>query len=98
MKRFWLELRGENFLLNLDREPRKFGFQLSRYLRAEDEGLAEKTASIQARQIPVLKQVCNNREDPPRVVLQQIREVNPILFALRHKRLRFDLHEEEELQ
>ena len=98
MKRFKIELRGENFLLNLDGEPRKFGFHLSRYLRAVDEATAEKTASILVRQIPTLKQgVCNNCEDPPRICLAQISEVNPLLFALLHKRQRFELLVEEDL-
>ncbi len=97
MKRFRIELRGENFLLNLDGEPRKFGFHLSRYLRAVDAATAEKTAAIQVRQIPTLKQgVGNNSEDPPRICLQQIREVNPLRFALCHKRQRFELCVEED--
>lgn len=97
MKRFWIELRGENFLLNLDGEPRKFGFQLTRYLRAVDEAMAEKTAVIQVRQLPVFRQgVGNNGEDPPRITLQLIREVNPLLFALRSKHQRFELRAEEE--
>jgi len=98
MKRYLVELRGENFLLNLDGEPRKFGFQLRRYLRAWDVTLAEKTAAIQARQIPTLKLgVRNNPEDPPRILLQQLREVNPLVHALRHKKLHFELLAEEEL-
>jgi len=98
MKRFRIELRGENFLLNLDGEPRKFGFHLSRYLRAVDAAMAQKTAAIQVRQIPALKQgVCNNSEDPPRISLQQIREVNPLVFAFRHKSQRFELRVEEDL-
>ncbi len=98
MKRYRIELHGENFLLNLDGEPRKFGFRLKRYLRAVDIAMAEKTATIQARQIPTLKQgVCNNSEDPPRVRLKMIREVNPLLFALRHKQQHFVLQAEEDL-
>jgi hypothetical protein len=97
MKRFKIELRGENFLLNLDGEPRKFGFHLSRYLRATDVATAEKTAAIQVRQIPTLKRgVCNNSEDPPRISMALIREVNPLLFALCHKRHRFELCVEED--
>ena len=98
MKRFKIELQGENFLLNLNGEPRKFGFFLRRYLRAIDEVMAEKAATIQTRQIPTLKQgICNNSEDPPRVRLKLIREVNPIVFALRHKKLFFELQAEEDL-
>jgi len=98
MKRFKIELKGENFLLNLDGEPRKFGFYLKRYLRATDETIAEKTAMIQARQIQPLKRgVCNNSEDPPRVLLKSIRVVNPLLFALRHKSQHFVLQVEEDL-
>ena len=97
MKRFKIELRGENFLLNLDGEPRKFGFHLSRYLRAVDEAMAEKTAAIQVRQIPVLKQgVGNNSEDPPRICLHLIREVNPLFYALRQKQQSFELLVEED--
>jgi hypothetical protein len=98
MKRFRIELTGENFLLNLDGEPRKFRFRLKRYLRASDEKMAEKTATIQARQIPALKLgVCNNSEDPPRVHLELIREVNPLIFALRQKSQHFVLQVEEDL-
>ena len=97
MKRFRIDLRGENFLLNLDGEPRKFGFTLSRYLRAADEETAEKTAAIMARQLPALQHgLCNDSEDPPRINMQQIREVNPLLFSLRHKKIRFELLAEEE--
>ena len=98
MKRFRIELSGENFLLNLDGEPRKFSFLLKRYLRAIDEKMAEKMATIQARQIPALKQgVCNNGEDPPRVHLKLIREVNPLIFALCQKNQHFVLQVEEDL-
>jgi len=99
MNRYKIELLGENFLLNLDGEPRKFGFQLSRYLRAIDQATAEKIAAIQVRQMPALKQgVRNNSEDPPRISLQQITEVNPLVFALYHKRLKFELCVEEDPQ
>ncbi len=96
MKRFLVDLRGENFLLNLDGEPRKFGFTLSRYLRAADAVIAEKKAIILARQLPTLKQVLiSDNEDPPRIVLQQIREISPLLFALRRRQPRFELVAEE---
>jgi len=97
MKRYCIELRGKNFLLNFDGEPRRFGFSLVRYLRAADESTAEKTAVIQARQLPALKQgLSNDSEDPPLISLVQIREVNPVIFALRQKKLRFELCAEDE--
>ena len=97
MKRYRIEMRGENFLLNFDGEPHKFGFTLSRYIRAADVAVAEKIATIQARQLPSLKQgLCNDPEDPPRIRMEQIREVNPLLFALRHKKQVFELLAEEE--
>lgn len=97
MKRFRIELRGENFLLNFDGEPRKFGFTLSRYLRAADETIAEKTAAIMARQLPTLQHgLCNDSEDPPRISMPQIKEVNPLLYSLRQKKIRFELLAEEE--
>lgn len=97
MKRYRIELRGENFLLNLDGEPRRFGFALTRHLRALDEATAEKTAIIQARQLSALQHgLSNNAGDPPRISLTQLREVNPFIFALRQKQVLFSLHVEEE--
>lgn len=97
MKRYCIELRGENFLLNLDGEPRSFGFVLTRYLQAVDKATAEKTAVIQARQLPALQHgLCNDSEDPARISLVSIREVNPLVFALRHKKVRFQLCAEED--
>lgn len=97
MKRFRIELCGENFLLNLDGEPRRFGFALTRYLQAVDEATAEKTAIIQARQLPALQHgLSNDAEDPPRIRLALIREVNPLVFALRQKKTQFELTAEEE--
>jgi hypothetical protein len=97
MKRFRVELRGENFLLNRDGEPRRFGFTLTRHLRAVDEAMAQKVATIMARQLPSLQHGLSNQSgDPPRILLQQIREVNPLLFAWRHKKLRFELFTEDD--
>lgn len=92
MKRYRIELRGENFLLNHDGEPRRFDFVLARYLLANDEATAEKTAIIQARQLPALKHgLCNDPEDPPRIELTEIREVNPLTFSLRRKKILFEM-------
>ncbi len=97
MKCFQVDLKGENFLLNLDGEPRKFGFTLSRYLRAENAAVAEKTAIILARQLPTLKQVLvGDNEDPPRIIVQKTRGISPLKFAFRRRKPQFELHAEED--
>ena len=36
MKRFKVKLHGENFLLNLDGELKKFGFYATKFVKAEN--------------------------------------------------------------
>jgi len=55
MKRFKVKLHGKNFLLNLDGEPKKFGFYATRFVKAEDPQEAEKIAVILTHQNPNLR-------------------------------------------
>jgi hypothetical protein len=50
MPLYRVQLRGENFLLNLTGEPELLGFRVVHYVRAEDEAEAQRTAVILTRQ------------------------------------------------
>lgn len=86
MKRYKVELKGENFLLNLAGEPRKFGFHATKYLKAEDPQIAEKMAIIMIRQTPELRDpIISGQTDRPRILLDSIREINPLHFLLKQR-------------
>ena len=46
MRRFMVKLHGENFLLNLDGELKKFGFYATTFVKAKNPQEAEKIAII----------------------------------------------------
>ena len=81
MKRFKVKLHGENFLLNLDGELRKYGFHATKFVTAENPQEAEKIATILIRQYPNLRgTVLNEKADRPTISLEEIKEVNFLKF------------------
>lgn len=97
MKRYKVQLKGENFLLDFTGEPRKFGFSATRYLRAGNPQDAEKMATIMIRQTPELRDtVLTEKTDRPRIVLESIREVNPLLFLFKKSSSQLAFHPEDE--
>jgi hypothetical protein len=50
MPLYRVQLRGENFLLNMTGEPALLGFRVVHFVRAEDESEAQRTAIILTRQ------------------------------------------------
>lgn len=97
MKRYKVQLRGENFLLNFTGEPRKFGFQATKYLKAETPEAAEKMAIIMIRQTPELRDtIMTERNDRPRVLLESIREINPLHFQLKKSSTQLSFHTEDD--
>ena len=96
MKRYKIQLKGENFLLNFTGEPRKFGFHATRFLKAKSPEEAEKMAIIMIRQTPELRStVASEQTDLPRIILESIREINPLLFLIKQSTTLLKFHAEE---
>jgi hypothetical protein len=56
MKRFCVQVKGENLLFNLDGEHQLFGMEATCFVMAEDEQLAGKTALAKLMLAPTLKE------------------------------------------
>lgn len=97
MKRYKIQLKGENFLLNFTGEPRKFGFHATKYLRAKNPEDAEKMAIIMIRQTPDLRDaVITEQPDRPRIILESLREINPLHFLFKKSSTLLTFHAEDE--
>ncbi|HEX6733126.1 MAG TPA: hypothetical protein VF074_24100 [Pyrinomonadaceae bacterium] len=77
MKKFRVFVRGENFLINLDRMNQKPGFYTTRFVEAEDEEAAEYAVMDLLRSDPKLvKAVLNEKSDPPMMYAEKIEELD----------------------
>ncbi len=90
-------LRGENFVMNLNGEPRQFGFYTRRFVRARSENEAEHDAVALIKNDESLKRsVLNHRDDPPMIYLEEMEKL-PWWRMLRRRRGRgYALWESEE--
>lgn len=97
MKRFKVKLHGENFLLNLDGELKKYGFFATKFVKAENPQEAEKIAIILIRQNPNLRDiVLNENAGRPTINLEEIKEVNSIKFFFKKSTTDFTFYPEDE--
>ena len=97
MKRFKVKLHGENFLLNLDGELKKFGFYATKFVKAENPRKAEKIAVILSYQNPNLRDaVLNANADRPTINLEEIKEVNFLKFFAKKSTTDFTFYPEDE--
>ena len=81
MKRFEVKLHGENILLNIDGEFKKFGFYATNFIKAGNPQEAKKIAAILIRRHPNLKDtVLNESTDRPTINIDEIKEVNALKF------------------
>jgi len=97
MKRFKVKLHGENFLLNLDGELKKFGFYATKFVKAENPQEAEKNAIILIYQNPNLRDtVLNENADRPTINLEEIKEVNFLKFFAKKSTTDFTFYPEDE--
>lgn len=72
MPRFRVQLRGDNFLLDLDGEHAKFGLRATRIIKAETEQEAVKIAIIRLhQQINKSNQLVKDTLDAPNVYLER---------------------------
>ena len=84
MKRFKVKLHGENFLLDFDGEPKKFGFYATTFIKAKNPQDAEKIAIILIRQDLYLRNIVlkNGSADRPTIHMEELKKVNlPIFFS-----------------
>ena len=73
MKTFKITLKGRNYLLDFDGEPRKMGFTSVRYVRSTDPEGAERAVLRQIHCHPILVQESlNGKLDPPTVEVESI--------------------------
>ena len=97
MKKFKLLLHGENFLLNLHGELKKFGFYATKFVKAANPQEAEKIAKILIRQYPSLRDtILNESADRPTINLEEIREVNFLKFLSKKSTTGFAFYPEDE--
>lgn len=81
MKRFKVKLHGENILLDIDGEFKKFGFYATNIIKAQNPQEAKKIAAILIRRHPNLKDtVLNESTDPPTINIEEIEEVSFLKF------------------
>ena len=97
MKRFKLKFHGENFLLNLDGELKKYGFYATKFVKAENPQEAEKIAIILIRQYPNLRNTLSNEStDRPKINLDEIKEINFLKFSSKKSTTDFTFYPEDE--
>jgi len=91
MKRYAVLVRGDNLLLNIDGEHRRCGFTTTRYLQAADAAQAGKTALIEVRQHPALKErLFDAGRILPRIGVETIVEIGRIAFWRKRRADRFE--------
>jgi hypothetical protein len=97
MKRFRVKLHGENLLLNLDGEFRKFGFYATKFVKAENPQEAEKIAAILIHQSPNLRDTVVN-ENNYRLTfnIEEVEEVNLLKFLAKNSTTSFEFYPEDE--
>jgi hypothetical protein len=92
MKRFKVKLHGENFLLNLEGDFKKFGFYATSFIKAENPQEAKKIAIILILQNTAL----NENTDRPRINIEEIEEVNFLKFFAQKSTTSFTFYPEDE--
>lgn len=76
MALYRVQLRGENFLLNLTGDPELLGFTVTHYVSAADEAEASKIALILVRKSQHLQATqMNTLENPNRLRVESVKRV-----------------------
>ncbi|MBW2568028.1 MAG: hypothetical protein JRD93_01320 [Deltaproteobacteria bacterium] len=97
MKRFKVQLHGENFLLNLDGVLKKYGFYATIFIKAKDSREAEKIAIILTHQNPNLKGIAlTENADRPKINLKEIKEVGFLKFFIKKSKTDLTFYSEDE--
>ena len=75
MTHYGVSLKGENIWLDMEGKPSRMGFFTTRYVVAENESEAEIKAVQMLRDDPKLKNVLNDKSDPPMIYCEGIQSV-----------------------
>lgn len=96
MKRYRIEICGENLLLDLDGDHGKFGFTTTRVIKARTPDEAKRIALIQIhQQLNNGAQVVKSTPDAPRVYAVSIEELKFFQFISKKRCGSFDFVSEE---
>lgn len=96
MKRYRIQICGENFLLDLDGEHGKFGFSATRDIKAKNREDAERIALIKIHQeLNQSAHIIKNTPDSPRVFTESIKELKFFQLFKKNNYKRFDFISEE---
>jgi len=97
MKTFKVKIHGKNLLLNIDGDLKKYGFDATKFVKAENPQEAEKIAIILIRQNPNLRNtVFNENADRLTMSLEEIKEVNFLKFLAEKSTAGFTFYSEDE--
>jgi len=97
MKTFKVKIHGKNLLLNIDGDLKKYGFDATKFVKAENPQEAEKIAIILIRQNPNLRNtVFNENADRLTMSLEEIKEVNFLKFFAEKSTAGFTFYSEDE--
>ena len=98
MKKFMVKLHGEDFLFDLDGEPKRFGFHATRFVMAESPKEAGKIAIVLIHQSPEFaKALSDESAGHPRIDVEEVREVGLLKFLIKKSTRGFDFYSAEEL-
>jgi hypothetical protein len=76
MPHFRVQLKGLNFWLPIEGQPKRVGFYTTRFVKADDEDQAEMKAVKLLGDDPKLHGVLNERGDPPEIIIEEIDQVS----------------------
>ena len=77
MKKYQVEVNGENFLIDLDDRVQKVGFVTFRYVEATDPSTAENSVVEGLRQDVDLRPMVRNKpDDPPVLNVTEMQELS----------------------
>jgi len=79
MNKYKVFIRSENFLLDLDGNPRKVGFYATRFVEAQNKHEAEENAVSMVRtDITLLDAIRNEKSDAPILFVEEIAELDSV--------------------
>jgi len=71
-----VSLNGENFWLEMEGKHSRMGFYTTRYVVAQNEQEAENNAVQMLRDDPTLKNILNDKSDPPMIYCEGIEVID----------------------
>ena len=96
MATYLVRLRGQNFLMDSDKGPRKKRFYVTRLVEAENPNRAETIAREMISSDPRLQNsVLNEVSDPPMVYLESVSEMTAMAYDAQNRAHSFFWEDED---